>query len=151
MTYRQVPPRWKLIAQLATLFTSAGIGLYIAVIAEEADPRLSQIEQVMSGKVWGYGLLIFGVLGLIAEVINNKDKRERLFWLVSTCHTVLFGILIAFSLSASVGVFTHDSKLWASVLLAGYLGLMNFVYIQRKPNLASLTVTQDGDPDGEPR
>jgi hypothetical protein len=29
-------------------------------------------------------------------------------------------------------VVTHDSKLWASVLLAAYLGLMNFIYVQRK-------------------
>jgi hypothetical protein len=132
VTYRHVSSRWKLVAQLATLFTSAGIGLYLIVISQEHDPRLSQIEQAMSGKVWGYILLIAGIVGFISEYFNHRLPGERLFWLVSTCHIVLFGVLVAFTASAAVGVVTHDSKLWASVLLAGYLGLMNFIYVQRK-------------------
>jgi peptidoglycan biosynthesis protein MviN/MurJ (putative lipid II flippase) len=132
VTYRHVSPRWKLVAQLATLFTSAGIGLYLIVISQEHDPRLSQIEQVMSGKIWGYVLLVAGLIGLITEILNNWLPGERFFWLVSLCHTILFGVLVAFAASATVGVVTHDSKLWASVLLAGYLGLMNFIYVQRK-------------------
>jgi hypothetical protein len=134
MTYRHVPSRWRLVAQLATLFTSAGIGIYLIVIAQESDPRLSQIEQAMSGKIWGVIMLVFGVVGFVTECLNNRDAQGRLFWLVSISHVMLFGVLSAFTLSAVVGVLTHDSKLWASVLLAGYLALMNFIYVQRKSN-----------------
>jgi apolipoprotein N-acyltransferase len=95
----------------------------------------------MNGDVWGYTLLIASVVGFVAEVLNNWLPGERFFWLVSLCHVILFGILIAFAASATVGVVTHDSKLWASVLLAGYLGLMNFIYVQRKGSAPS-----NGDP-----
>jgi ABC-type xylose transport system permease subunit len=139
MTYRSVPPRWRLIAQLATLGVSAMLGVYIVYIGAEpsVDPRLSQIEKAMSAAVWGYALASLGVVGLIAEILNNRDVRERLFWLVSLCHILLFGIMMAFAASALVGVILNDSKLWASVMLSFYLALMNFIYIQRKPRLSN--------------
>lgn len=132
MTYRHVPARWKLVAQLATLAVSAGVGVYVLTVAQQSDPRLSQIEQVMSARPWGIALILFGGVGLIAECFNAVDKRERLFWLVSTCHVMLFGIMVAFSASSFVGVITHNSQLWASVMLSAYVGLMNFVYVQRR-------------------
>lgn len=142
MTYRHVPSHWKLLAQLATLLVTALLGVYIFTIAEAPgdDARLSQIEQAMSAKHWGYALLVIGGVGFFAEMFNHFDDRERLFWLVSLCHLLLFGIMVAFGLSALVGVLTHNSKLWASVLLALYLGLMHLVYVQRRRTMPLVEV-----------
>jgi ABC-type xylose transport system permease subunit len=134
-----VPPRWRLIAQLATLAVSAALGIYIIFLGTSVpgDPRISQIEQAMSATAWGYVLTVVGTLGFVAETVNARDLRERLFWLVSLCHILLFGVMMAFAASALVGVISHDSKLWASVMLSFYLALMNFIYVQRKPRLSN--------------
>lgn len=137
ITYRFVPARWRLMAQLATLLGTALVGLSIYLTPEKVDPKLSQIERTMNADVWAILLMVFGLLGFVCETYSVLSKRDTFFLVVSACHIVLFAEMLAYSVSALSGVLLRAPWAFAGPVLGVLLAIWHYIYIQRKPRLPS--------------
>ena len=138
MTYRFVPNRWRLVAQLATLAITGILGVSIALTPPLVDPKLSEIESAMSNDIWAWFMVSISMVGFVSECINARSKNEcRLtFVAVSFSHILLMSILIAYSASALVGLFrTGYWYNFGPPALGIYMALMHFIYVQRRKQL----------------
>jgi hypothetical protein len=143
VTYRQVPQRWRLVAQLSTLLVTAAIGVSIAFTPPKIDAKLSIIEQAMSVAVWAWIMFIFGLTGFITESIlaykNSMNKYSLIA--VSICHTICMSVLIGYSLSAAASLIrTGHWYAFSGPALGIYLSLMHYVYIKRRYTDPSLII-----------
>jgi hypothetical protein len=134
MTYRYVPQRLRLMAQLATLAGTALVGVSIMMTPVAVDPKLSQIERAMSADSWALVLVVAGTVGFLAELWSVFHKNDhRLFWLVSLCHIVLMATMIAYGASAMVGLIQRG--LWynfAPPVLAVLIAIWHYIYVKRR-------------------
>jgi hypothetical protein len=133
MTYRYVPRRLRMAAQLATLAVTAILGASVVAAPANVDPKLTEIERAMDANVWGYVLLVFGAIGFIAEVYTTMRHRLPVFLLVSVCHSVLFGVMMAYAVSSAIGVFTYAPWNFGVPFLAALVGFWHYIYVQRRP------------------
>lgn len=135
MTYRQVPQKWRLIAQLATLGVTALLGLSIAFTPPNADAKLTVIEHAMSVTLWAWIMMGFGTVGLVTEgYISRKDIRPRpALFLISICHIMCMSVLLGYSASAIASVIrTGHWYAFGGPCLGFYLCLMHYVYVNRR-------------------
>lgn len=135
MTYRYVPAKWRLISQLATLLTTAILGVSIAYTPPSVDVKLTIIEQTMNVHIWAWAMIAFGLIGLIVECITNsmKSNNSTLLWVVSICHTVCLSVLLGYSSSAIASLIrTGHWYAFGGPVLGIYMCLMHYVYIKRR-------------------
>lgn len=134
MVYRYVPARWRLFLQLATLVTTALLGLSLLMTPPNPDPTLTHFEQVMGGPVPAWCLIVFGVVGAIGEYSMDRWRETNvLYGVVTSCHCVLFGTYMA--LSASALVTTLRTEHWYTFggpALGVLLALWHLMYVQRR-------------------
>jgi FtsH-binding integral membrane protein len=133
MTYRFVPRRLRMAAQLATLAVTAVVGLSIVVTPQKYDPKLSVIEQAMTADAWGLVLVAFGTVGFFLELYSSVRSRQPLFWLVSACHIMCCSVLLAYSIAALVGVFSHAPWNFGAPALGVLVAFWHYIYVQRRP------------------
>lgn len=133
MTYRFVPRRLRLAAQLATLLVTAIVGASVMLTPAKVDVKLSTIERTMSADTWGAILVFCGLLGFVFEAYTNIRKKEPMFWVVSVAHIGCCAVLAAYSLSALVGVLTHTPWNFGAPALGVLLSFYHYIYVQRRP------------------
>jgi hypothetical protein len=137
MTYRYVPQRWRLVAQLTTLLGTAAIGISLVLTPTPAeDPRTTEFEQAMGADAWGLMLIVFGVLGVICEGSGVIWHTRKLFWVVSMCHIVLFSLMLVYGAAALWGLI--DRGQWwnfAAPVLAVMIAIWHYAYIMRRPKM----------------
>lgn len=111
MTYRFIPQKWLLAAQLSTLATTAVVGMSVYLTPPQKDVKLTVLEQEMNPKIWAIALIVAGTVGLISEIIVVVTKQQqRLLSLVAYSHIVCAGGLAG--LSASVLVSVIERQPW---------------------------------------
>lgn len=135
MTYRQIPQRWRLVAQLATLATTAVLGVSIAYTPAQLDAKLTIIEQTMSAHIWAWTMLLAGLIGLVIESVVAwlKSLNGALLWLVSICHIICMAVMLGYSLSAGASlVRTGHWYAFGGPILGLYISLMHYVFIKRR-------------------
>lgn len=135
MTYRNVPPRWRLVAQLSTLGTTAAVGASIAYTPPKLDAKLSIIEQTMNADVWAWTMFLAGMIGFVAEVIGSRLRSNdtKLLWLVSFCHIICMAVMIGYSLSALASLLRLGHwYAFAGPVLGLYIAIMHYVFIKRR-------------------
>lgn len=136
MTYRYVPQRWRLAAQLVTLAGTSALGASIVATPPQTDVKLSQIEQTMNADLWGWLLVAAGAIGFLAEGVMSSTKTMKLFWVVSMCHIVCLSLMVAYGTSALVGLIERGQWYnFAGPVLAVMVGTWHLVYVQRKPSI----------------
>ena len=133
MTYRYVPRRHRMVAQLLTLVVTAILGASIIAAPESTDPRLTIIERAMSADYWGGLLIVFGILGFAAELYSTIRKKQPFFWVVSACHTILCAVLLAFSVSALASVLAYAPYNFGAPALGVLVAFFHYMYVQRRP------------------
>lgn len=133
MTYRYVPRRLRMAAQLLTLLVTGIVGLSIMVTPHNTDPKLSVVEKAMSADTWGLTLVVFSSIGLAAEIYSTWRKKGPLFWTVSICHIILCAVLMAYSVSALVGVITRAPWNFGAPALGMLIAFWHYIYVQRRP------------------
>jgi hypothetical protein len=105
MTWRYVPQKWLFRLQIATLSTTAILGAGIAVTPRERNvSTLSVIEQAMSADVWAFGLMLFAVVAVVAEIDMKCRHHEKWIVVVAVCHILLCSLLVGYSVAAMTGV-----------------------------------------------
>jgi FtsH-binding integral membrane protein len=124
-----------LVAQLATLATTAALGVSIAYTPPKLDAKLTVIEQTMSAKPWALAMLAAGLVGLVIEsfVAYRKSTDATFLWLVSICHIICMSVMLGYSLSAVASlVRTGHWYAFGGPVLGLYIALMHYVYIKRR-------------------
>lgn len=135
MTYRQVPQRWRLASQLATLAVTAAIGVSILVTPPKSDAKLTVIETAMSVHAWAFVMIVFGALGFCVEswIAYKNTMPPSALRTVSICHIISMSILSGYGLSALASLIrTGHWYSFAGPLLALYLMLMHWAYVNRR-------------------
>ena len=133
MTYRFVPRRLRMLAQLSTLAVTAILGASIALTPARTDSKLSVIEEAMRADTWAFVLIIFGSVGFLAETYMSVRNNQKLFWLVSICHLVLCSVMLAYSAAALVGVLTNNWWNFGAPALGALVAFWHYIYVQRRP------------------
>lgn len=145
MTYRDVPQPYRLMAQLVTLGGTALLGASIAVTPPNVDPKLSQLERLMGTDYPAYVLIVFGTIGLIVESVQayRATRNNVMFWVVSICHAILFGMMISYSLTAMISVVQRTPWNFAAPVLGVMVATWHYIYIRRRPHERRRTVAVD--------
>jgi hypothetical protein len=133
MTWRFVPKAWLYRLQLATLAGTALLGMSIAATPRERDvSTLTVIESAMNADVWAYGLVLFSVLGLIAELDMAWRKHERWVTLVAACHIVLCSLLVGYAAAAFWGVLFRIAWNFGAPTLGLLLAYWHLAFTKRR-------------------
>lgn len=134
MTWRFVPREWLYRIQLATLAVTAILGLGIAVTPRERDvSTLTVIESAMSADYWAFGLILFSVVALVAEVDMYARKHDRWIQLVAYCHIFLCALVAGYAAAALVGVLYRVWWNFGAPALGGLLAYWHLAFAKRRP------------------
>lgn len=133
MTWRFISRRLLYRLQLATLAGTALLGWSIAVTPRERDvSTLTVIESAMNADVWAYGLVLFSLIGLVAELDMSWRKHERWVTLVAGCHIILCSLLVGYAAAALWGVLFRIWWNFGSPTLAALLAYWHLAFTKRR-------------------
>lgn len=135
MTWRFVPRAWLRRVQLATLAATALLGFSIAVTPRERDvSTLTVIESTMNADIWAYGLVLFSLIALVAEIDMAWRKHERWVPLVAGCHIMLCSLLVGYAAAAMWGVMFRIWWNFGSPTLGALLAYWHLIFTKRRIN-----------------
>lgn len=132
MTYRYVPQRLLMWAQLLTLLVTATLGASIAVTPPQRDAKLTEIEEFMGTDPWAYALIAFSLVGFVCEAWMIRQKSERFISVVTWCHIALCGLLGAYATAAMVGVMVRVPWNFGAPALGLLIAYWHFVFVKRR-------------------
>lgn len=116
-----------------TLTVSAVVGASILVSPPKADPRIHEIEEGLGTHVWGWLLIVFGVIGALAEAWMWWRGSDTFTALVAICHIVLAASIGALSVAALIGVLTREPWNFGSPTLGILIAFWHLMYVRRRP------------------
>ena len=118
---------------MATLVGTAILGLSIAVTPRERDvSTLTVIESTMNSDIWAVSLIVFSLIGLVAEIDMTRRKHERWTGVVAACHIMLCSLLVGYAAAALVGVMIRVWWNFGSPTLGALLAYWHLVFVHRR-------------------
>lgn len=135
MTWRYVPREWLYRLQLVVLSVTALVGLGIAVTPKDRDvSTLTVIESTMNSDWWAYGLILFSVIALVAEVDMHKRKHSRWVQVVAFCHIFLCALVTSFAAAALWGVLFRIWWNFGAPAMGALLAYCHLIFSKWRPH-----------------
>lgn len=134
MTWRFIPREQWYRVQIVTLTVTALVGLGIAVTPKERDvSTLTVIESTMKADYWAYGLILFSVIALVAEVDMRIRNHSRWVQVVAFCHIFLCALVASYAAAAMWGVLFRIWWNFGSPALGALLAYLHMTFSKRRP------------------
>lgn len=140
MTYRNVPARALLVAQLSTLLVTAIVGWSLYLTPHAKDAKLTVLERGMNQHYWAYALMVAGITGFIFELLahlrrgDGTPRREIDCYLsiVAWSHVVCCGVMAGYSAAALASVIKYQPWNFGGPALGVLIMIWHGLYVKRR-------------------